>query len=326
MASAELGPLARRSRRVQRRRAFWVLFWGLLSTVLCARCSADRQAHQGGAPPDSADSDFDHRLEEARDRLNVGDFAPARDALVALVQQAHPGTPGARATLLWGKAEWALGHDVAAAEAFELVRQDFPKSAEAPKAQHKLGWMALMAGDRAQAARRWGDLGGSREPLWPEGNLLAAWAGGTELTPGFADPGGPATRKWKDAKEQLLWRDPMAEQSFELIAQQGQLGKATGSKAELQRHRARFFLGKAHLGMGDVQRTGDAWLTAAKGNPGGEWGGRAAVKLAILALVYGDVEQARGRLAEVQRGPLAAEAEALRRWLATDPDLPDPLR
>ena len=117
----------------------------------------------------------------------------------------------------------------------------------------------------------------------------------------------------------------MAIESFLAIATRGQAGKRVPHPPEVQRARGRFFLGKAVLGRGQLTSARKEWLDCAAADPGGEWGGRAAFKAAAMALLLGDREGAKAGMAAVKSGLLHPEAQALHRWLRSDPELPPPL-
>jgi len=94
--------------------------------------------------------------------------------------------------------------------------------------------------------------------------------------------------------------------------------------------RARFFLGKAHLGLGDLVRARAEFQATRRDYPGSLEAHKAQYKLAMVDLWEGHRDAAVGRLgalADRPDGPLAPEAHAMRRFLtrtATQPAVPTP--
>ena len=85
-----------------------------------------------------------------------------------------------------------------------------------------------------------------------------------------------------------------------------------------QASRAGLFVGKAHLGLGELERAALAFEATARDYPDSLEAHKSRYKLALIALLRGERGDARARfaaLAEAPDGPLAPEARAMRRML-----------
>jgi TolA-binding protein len=85
--------------------------------------------------------------------------------------------------------------------------------------------------------------------------------------------------------------------------------------------RAGLFLGKAYLALGNTTKAAEIWSLTAKNYPATLEGHKCRYKLALLLMLTGEREKAAeafGRLANSPDGPLAPEAEALRRFLLSN--------
>lgn len=85
--------------------------------------------------------------------------------------------------------------------------------------------------------------------------------------------------------------------------------------------RAGLFLGKAYLGLGDTTKAAEIWNLTVKNYPATLEGHKCRYKLAMLLMLTGEKDQAIaafGKLATSPDGPLAPEAEAMRKFLLSN--------
>lgn len=299
-------------------RSLAVVLAGLLSVFVSDCASEQAQHRRDDAERAAVTRQAANRVENGRAELNHGRFEESLDVLRPLTKIRRAGESASRALLLQGKAAWALGDLELAESSFIRVLEEHGLSFEAPKAGHKLAWLALVEGDRETASHRFEVVSRKDSTLWPEASVLAAWTAGEPWEGGMRTSRDVLHRRFWEAKKGLLDRSSGSVLAFAKVRAQ----ESTRDKAA----RAGFFQAKALLGDGQVGKAADLWKEVAQKRPDEEWGSRSNFKLAVMLLVRGEVPEAKARLAAVRQGPLKAEAVALRRWLDTNPTLPPPLR